>query len=363
MFPNSTEVTRPLLTLLHEQWTPAADTGVNDVARVWRFGAGAQTAYRIHAPSRSGGLRITVAAPSSKAELFKLVAALEEAPRPIADRDADLLREAGLLLSREDIGRPVEFSPSLDAESARLLIRSAGGWLDEGSHDLTSPSTMADGAVAWWHDPVRRVAWPFLAQPLPERGSPATAAAAEWARAMQAAKADLARDGVCVIRDLLPRPLLEHIQDYYRKLIANGHLVFGDAQSRRYNLHNEPLAAWLQHHTRDMIAAAMPERVRPAYSYLGYYVAGATLPKHKDRKQCEITLSLTIEADASAGDAWPIWVEREDGVAVPAKLGSGDAVIFRGHRLAHYRDPLPEGHHYGSMFWCYVEETFEGSVD
>jgi hypothetical protein len=47
---------------------------------------------------------------------------------------------------------------------------------------------------------------------------------------------------------------------------------------------------------------------------------------------------------------------------VGADLGLGDALLYRGRELVHYRNPLPEGHHSSSIFLHYVRENFTGDT-
>jgi hypothetical protein len=50
------------------------------------------------------------------------------------------------------------------------------------------------------------------------------------------------------------------------------------------------------------------------------------------------------------------------GGVVGADLGVGDAVLYRGRQLAHYRDPLPAGHQSSSIFFHYLREDFVGDT-
>ena len=94
--------------------------------------------------------------------------------------------------------------------------------------------------------------------------------------------------------------------------------------------------------------------------YFASYLAGAVLEPHRDRAQCELSISLQIDyAPEPEGDTpWPLLIE---GRAVP--LGLGDALVYRGRELTHARGALPEGHASASIFFHYVPEGFTGSLD
>lgn len=341
------------------------EIGVNHLATVWRFGGGRNCSFRIHAPSRRAGLKISVAAANHDPELYSLLRRLSESCDHLSDIEQDLVLRAGLLAEKSDIGARVSFEPTLDTRTLKAIGKQDGSLpvFRKGQAD-DALAILGSGPITWWFDCRRGIEWPFhgdLTQRIPLTEDEAFVDAPGWESMLSDARRDLDTCGVAVIRGLLPECLLASIQEYYRALVANGHLVFGDIQSRRYNLHNEPLAAWLQQHTAHLVSSVIPRPSRPAYNYLGYYVSGAELPKHKDRRQCEFTLSLTIQSNAGGAESWPIHIELADSTVQTIRLDSGDAVIFNGHQLPHYREPLTEGT-YGSMFWCYVSNDFSGEL-
>jgi hypothetical protein len=67
----------------------------------------------------------------------------------------------------------------------------------------------------------------------------------------------------------------------------------------------------------------------PTYSYSRMYYNGATMPPHTDRPACEYGLSICI-----AGETWPLYFEKYG----PVLLNHGDAVLYPGLELTHWRD-------------------------
>ena len=90
----------------------------------------------------------------------------------------------------------------------------------------------------------------------------------------------------------------------------------------------------------------------PTYSYRRLYCNGNVLHKHKDRPSCEV--SVTIKLSDSGDYDWPIWME-----GVPYELEDGDAVIYRGCDLEHWRDKCdgPDGYTLGQAFLHYVDKN------
>lgn len=90
----------------------------------------------------------------------------------------------------------------------------------------------------------------------------------------------------------------------------------------------------------------------PTYTYRRMYTRGNILHKHTDRPSCEI--SATIKLSDTGGYNWPIWM-----VDTPYELEDGDAVIYRGCDLEHWRDPCegPEGYLMGQVFTHFVDKN------
>ena len=88
----------------------------------------------------------------------------------------------------------------------------------------------------------------------------------------------------------------------------------------------------------------------PTYSYRRLYKHGNILHKHKDRPSCEV--SATIKLSDNGGYNWPIWMED-----TAFELEDGDAVIYRGCDLTHWREPCggPRKYIMGQVFTHYVD--------
>lgn len=168
-----------------------------------------------------------------------------------------------------------------------------------------------------------------------------------------------------LVRGVLSGTVLARLQQYYKELTDGGFLRLGDSQSRRFNMHNEPVAKWLHEASHGVVQPLFPEAVKPSYSYLGFYLSGAVLDRHTDREQCEYTLSLTLAANPyqTLEDAWPLYAELGNGEVVEAYLAPGDGLLFKGRELPHYRKRLGDGRTSSSIFLHYVPETFTGPLE
>jgi hypothetical protein len=138
----------------------------------------------------------------------------------------------------------------------------------------------------------------------------------------------------------------------------------GDGQVElRYTAHNDPVAQYVHEQLTNAVADIVSAAIRPSYSYLVAYQSGARLDRHTDRIQCEYSLTLLIDAtpEPTEQSPWPIKLESPNcDIGVWQYLG--EALLYRGRHLPHYRDPLPDGHTSTSLLLHYVHADFAGPL-
>ncbi|XP_049852361.1 uncharacterized protein LOC126330800 [Schistocerca gregaria] len=182
------------------------------------------------------------------------------------------------------------------------------------------------------------------------------------------------------LRNILPPFVLTAYADYVHDLIKHKEIVLGDAQSMRYNMHNDRVSRFIHEQLTDLVRRITAHSVKPSYTYFGGYVAGATLTKHLDRDQCEFTLSLTIER-YPADLKWDLSLnknpitpefdkekiknmEEQDQDVVTVDLKNSDGLLFMGRKLVHYRKgTLKENQWLNQIFLHYVQENFNSTLN
>jgi len=92
---------------------------------------------------------------------------------------------------------------------------------------------------------------------------------------------------------------------------------------------------------------ACGKKLYPTYSYARLYKPGEELKKHTDRPACEISATVTLGFE---GDVWSIFMA---GNKVDMKVG--DAVLYRGMDLEHWREKYTEGKWQAQVFLHYVD--------
>ena len=102
----------------------------------------------------------------------------------------------------------------------------------------------------------------------------------------------------------------------------------------------------------------------PQYSYYRLYTEGSELVKHKDRKSCEISVSLCLGFNSHYN--WPLCFEDRDGKEISVNLEPGDMVIYKGFELTHWRNTfVGKNHaqvflHYNDLHGRYGDTKYDG---
>lgn len=254
----------------------------------------------------------------------------------------------------------------LDESLAHELTRAASG-----PYELRLPkgalAGSRAGAPVWIPDRVRGIWVPHLQEDgaiAAGHGADAPCApSAEWVEMLGRCARKLDNCGYAAIPALFPPYLLRVAADYYIRLAEAGAMRLDTAYSQRFVAHRDPIAEWLHKMASATLAPLYAGRYRPSYSFVCAYVGGAELPRHTDRPQCEITVSLCIAATPGA-ERWPLFLEcAAEEAIVEARLGIGSALVFKGRELPHYRTALQSGEYFLSILFHFVPVDFKGSLD
>ena len=97
---------------------------------------------------------------------------------------------------------------------------------------------------------------------------------------------------------------------------------------------------------RERIGAVVGKNLLPTYSYFRKYKKGNVLQRHTDRPSCEISCTLCL----GQSDIWPFYA----GDSGPIEMNPGDAVLYKGIDVVHWRDEL-EGEFVTQTFLHYVD--------
>jgi len=105
-----------------------------------------------------------------------------------------------------------------------------------------------------------------------------------------------------------------------------------------------------------MVEEIVGKKLLPTYTYARIYFNGAQLLPHTDRDECEHSVSLSLGGASNA--LWPLWFKNEDKDPEYAAMYEGDAVVYQGNKVNHWRDEF-EGESQFQIFMHYVEAEGE----
>ena len=103
-----------------------------------------------------------------------------------------------------------------------------------------------------------------------------------------------------------------------------------------------------------------PHQLHPTFYFDRIYYHGNELKPHTDWEPCEI--SVTLQLRTTLSKPWKFFVETKNGEVIDVDMENGDAVIYMGNKVKHWREPMPGGpkdfHH--QLFLHYV--VYDGSA-
>jgi hypothetical protein len=185
-----------------------------------------------------------------------------------------------------------------------------------------------------------------------------------WQAQLATARAAFADDGFAPLAELIHPFHVGALRRYYRCRMRRGHFRNGDNQvQNRYAAYQEPATRFFHHQLRRTVSAIAGEELIPSYCYVAGYRDEAELSRHIDRAECAVTVSLCIDysPEPTGATSWPLFLDtRDKQVMVLQRIG--DALIYRGCELPHYRHRLNRGETSTSILFHYVREDFIGPL-
>ena len=109
----------------------------------------------------------------------------------------------------------------------------------------------------------------------------------------------------------------------------------GDDASSRISWYADPLIEVVVRNSISEVEAATGLELHPTYSFTRVYQKGDELKPHIDRPACEISVTSHI---ATVGKPWPIYMKAPGKEPTVHYLEPGDACIYKGCEVTHWRD-------------------------
>lgn len=176
-------------------------------------------------------------------------------------------------------------------------------------------------------------------------------------------QARLAQEGYLHLPKLISPLQVAALREYTRQRRRLGPLQHEDSRccKRVFRVYDQVINFWHQHLLR-VLRQVTGEALRSSYNVISYYEDTA-LSRHKDRDPCiwNVSLALDTQPAAAEGAPWAFWLETVHG-PTPILLQAGDALLYRGREMPHWREPLPPDRQETVLLFHFVDEAYRGSL-
>lgn len=143
--------------------------------------------------------------------------------------------------------------------------------------------------------------------------------------------------GYAIVREFLDPTAVATVSRYMEYAVKLKGGNWEDPISK-YSFYSDPLIETILYNSREEIEQVCDLELYPTYSYSRVYVKGDQLEKHVDRPSCEISVSVNVAI--TSDKPWSIWCQYKNNDPVECVLAPGDAVIYKGCEVYHWREPL-----------------------
>jgi hypothetical protein len=172
---------------------------------------------------------------------------------------------------------------------------------------------------------------------------------------------DFAAKGYAVVRGFLAPEDVTVVSQYMEYALKNG--IYADRgetskvkenNPSRFYRYADPMAEVMLVNSRDAVSNIAGKALLPTYSFSRVYISGDELSRHVDRPSCEYSVTLNIGCD---GEPWPVWMQDGDNTPVKLLLNPGDAIVYKGCEIHHWRNKMVGCKANAQMMLHYVEEN------
>ena len=154
---------------------------------------------------------------------------------------------------------------------------------------------------------------------------------------------NISRLGYTIERNFLDAESLTILSKYMENKLAREEFIVRknnadpNLEASEYYTYADPMGEMLLENKLEHLQEITGKSLSPTYSFARVYVDEDSLEKHTDRPSCEYSVTVNINY---AGEKWPIWMLSLEGKPVEIVLSPGDAVVYKGCEVPHWRNPM-----------------------
>jgi hypothetical protein len=167
---------------------------------------------------------------------------------------------------------------------------------------------------------------------------------------------DFEKKGFVHLQGFLDKQVCNELVLELNKLVKNKKTIKDEQCPLSESIHGSPVFEKLLEDLTPYFEQASGLKLFPTFAYARLYgQQGEELKIHRDRQACEISASITLGFD---GNVWSIYVCDNEEKVNPVKIDMeiGDAVLYKGCDLWHWREKYIEGKWQAQVFLHYVNQ-------
>ena len=145
------------------------------------------------------------------------------------------------------------------------------------------------------------------------------------------------KNSCVIVKGFLDPQGVQTVSRYMEYAFKQGGLKKDDTDpvAPSYARYADPLTETILYASLDHMETITGKKLHPTYSYSRVYLKGDVLNPHVDRPSCEVSVTVQV---ATNGEFWPIWMKVRGKEPVSFTLEPGDAVVYKGCEVTHWRD-------------------------
>jgi hypothetical protein len=164
-----------------------------------------------------------------------------------------------------------------------------------------------------------------------------------------------------LVKDLLPKSILEYLKVYCQILLANDKFHKDRQCPLSLAVDGDPafdaVLCWINPDVNRLIGFDLA----PAYSYTRIYSEGDVLPRHIDRAAHEISVAVSIAIPKDAGPSI-LCLQPPNMPEAAVEMFEGDACVYAGTEVEHWGKPIPEDG-YIELFLHFIDKRAFSQLD
>ena len=162
------------------------------------------------------------------------------------------------------------------------------------------------------------------------------------------------QNGYTYLSDFLDQENCQQYTQEFKKLIDQGKAEKDNQCPLSFSLGHTDLFDSLLEQLTPNIETATGKKLLPTYAYARWYSPGDELKLHRDRPSCEVSATITL---GFQGGQWPIYMGYDDNKQNCKQIDMqvGDAVVYKGQEIYHWREKYIEGEWQAQVFVHYVD--------